>query len=170
MLSWRIQTEPGLPPNQAMIRCFLKESTIGRVRRLPASALEIQTSVPHGQQIEERNQIRVGQMNAAAGSRLADAHLVRRAVDVNVARVRIHVAAAVEAGFESFQPQNARGDFGVRQIPAATCGRRAGAPLKTVPAGPPPPIFSAMRCNPSGVQFEPSVCPMPKREVEQGNF
>src|ERR1035437_7416959 len=42
--------------------------------------------------------------------------------------------------------------------------------LKTVPAGSPPPIFSAMRCNPSGVQFEPSICPMPKREVEQRNF
>ena len=27
-----------------------------------------------------------------------------------------------------------------------------------------------MRCNPSGVQFEPSVCPMPKREVEQQSF
>jgi hypothetical protein len=42
--------------------------------------------------------------------------------------------------------------------------------LKTVPAMTPAPIFSAMRCNPSGVRFEPSVCPMPKREVEQGNF
>ena len=42
--------------------------------------------------------------------------------------------------------------------------------LKTFPAGSPVPIFSTMRCNPSGVQFEPSVCPMPKREVEQGNF
>ncbi len=41
--------------------------------------------------------------------------------------------------------------------------------LKTVPAGSPPPIFSAMQCSPSGVQFEPSICPMPKREVEQGN-
>src|SRR5579859_1749778 len=43
-------------------------------------------------------------------------------------------------------------------------GRR---PLKTVPAGQPPPIFSTTRCNPNGVPFEPSVCPMPKREVEQ---
>lgn len=39
--------------------------------------------------------------------------------------------------------------------------------LKTVPAGLPAPIFFAMRCNPSGVQFEPSFCPAPKREVEQ---
>src|SRR5690348_2955678 len=45
-------------------------------------------------------------------------------------------------------------------------GRR---PLKTVPAGQPPPIFSTIRCNPSGVQFEPSLCPMPNREVQQGN-
>ena len=40
----------------------------------------------------------------------------RRAVDVNVARVRIHVAAAIEAGFETFQPQDARGDFCVRKF------------------------------------------------------
>src|SRR5215469_1089437 len=43
-------------------------------------------------------------------------------------------------------------------------GRR---PLKTVPAGQPPPIFFAMRCNPNGVQFEPSTWPMPNPEVEQ---
>src|ERR1035437_5176210 len=42
--------------------------------------------------------------------------------------------------------------------------------LKTVPAGSPPPIFYAMRCSPSGVQFESSICPMPQREVEQTNF
>src|SRR6516165_8303135 len=42
--------------------------------------------------------------------------------------------------------------------------------LKTVPAGAPPPIFSATRCSPSGVQLEPSICPMPKRDVEQGYF
>ena len=57
-----------------------------------------------GQQIEERNQIRVGQMDAAAGSGFANARLICSAVDVDVALVRIHVAAAVEAGFESFQP------------------------------------------------------------------
>jgi hypothetical protein len=37
-----------------------------------------------GQQIEQWNQIRVGQVNAAAGSRSADARLVSRAVEVNV--------------------------------------------------------------------------------------
>src|SRR6516162_2851778 len=42
--------------------------------------------------------------------------------------------------------------------------------LKTVPAGSPPPIFSATRCKPSGVQLEPSTCPMPKRDVEHGYF
>src|SRR5450432_169611 len=42
--------------------------------------------------------------------------------------------------------------------------------LKMVPAGSPSPIFSAMQCNPSGVQLDPSICPMPKREVEQGYF
>ena len=42
--------------------------------------------------------------------------LVRRAVDVNVARVRIHVAATVESRLQPFQPHNARGDFGVRKF------------------------------------------------------
>lgn len=55
-------------------------------------------------------------MNAAAGSRFADARLVRRAVDVNVTLVGIHVPAAIESGFKPFQPQNARGDFGVGEF------------------------------------------------------
>ena len=55
-------------------------------------------------------------MDAAVRRGLADGFLIRRAVDVNVARVRIHVAAAIEAGFETFQPQDARGDLGVRQF------------------------------------------------------
>src|SRR5271156_179617 len=55
-------------------------------------------------------------MDAAVRSRFADGFLVRRAVDVDVARVRIHVAAAIEAGFETFEPQDARGDLGVRKF------------------------------------------------------
>jgi len=59
-------------------------------------------------------------MDAAARSRFANGFLVRRAVDVNVTRVRIHVGVAVEsfvqAGFKAFQPQNARGDLGVRKF------------------------------------------------------
>ena len=67
-------------------------------------------------------------MDAAVRCGLADGFLVHRAVDVNVACVRIYVDAAVEslvqAEFESFEPQDARGDFGVdRKSPAATCGR-----------------------------------------------
>ena len=59
-------------------------------------------------------------MDAAVRRGLADGFLVRRAVDVNVARVRIHVDTAiksfVQAGFETFEPQDARGDFGVRKF------------------------------------------------------
>ena len=59
-------------------------------------------------------------MNAAARSRFADGFLIRRAVDVNVARVRIHVDAAAESfvqtRLKTFQPQNARSDFGVRKF------------------------------------------------------
>lgn len=55
-------------------------------------------------------------MDATAGRWLADARLVRRAVNVNVASARIHIATAVEARFETFQPENAAGDFGVRKF------------------------------------------------------
>lgn len=54
-------------------------------------------------------------MNAAAGCGFADAQLVGSTVDVDVAGVRIHVTTTVEARFQSFQPENARGDFSVRQ-------------------------------------------------------
>ena len=53
-------------------------------------------------------------MDATARRGFANRRLVAGPVNVNVARVRIHVAATVEAGFESFQPENARGDFCVR--------------------------------------------------------
>src|SRR5471032_801044 len=59
-------------------------------------------------------------MDATVRRRLADGFLVRRAVDVNVTRVRIHVDAAIEsfvqARFETFEPQDARGDLGVRKF------------------------------------------------------
>jgi len=65
-------------------------------------------------------------MDAAARRGLANRRLVAGAVNVNVARMRIHVAAAVEAGFESFQPENARGDFGVRHpLPSVADGLAA---------------------------------------------
>ena len=55
-------------------------------------------------------------MDATVRRGPADGFLVRRAVNINVARARIHAAAAIEAGFESVQPQDARGDFGVREF------------------------------------------------------
>src|SRR5271154_585693 len=59
-------------------------------------------------------------MNAAVRRGLANGFLVRRAVDVNVACARIHVDVAIEslvqAGFETFEPQDARGDLGVRKF------------------------------------------------------
>ena len=67
-----------------------------------------------GQFVEKRNQIGVGQMDATARRGFANRRLVADAVEVNVAGMRIHVAATVEAGFESFQPQDAGGDFGFR--------------------------------------------------------
>ncbi len=124
---------------------------------------------PAWQQIKQRNQVRIRQMDATARSRFADGILVRRAVDVNVARVRIHVDAAVKSGSRPSSHKMrvvilASANSGCDVWPTAL---RA---LRTVPAGSPAPIFSAMRCNPNGVRFEPSVCPMPKREVEQGSF
>src|SRR6185437_16747185 len=68
------------------------------------------------QQIEERNQIRIRQVNAPAGTRFAYRGLVGGAVDVNIALVRIHIAAAIDAGFQAFEPQDARGDFGIGEF------------------------------------------------------
>ena len=52
-------------------------------------------------------------MNAALRSRFADGFLIAGAVDVNVARVRIHVRALIKTRLQTFEPQDARGDFGV---------------------------------------------------------
>ena len=42
---------------------------------------------------------------------------------INVPRMRIHIAATVEAGFEPFQPENARGDLRLRHpLPGVTDG------------------------------------------------
>jgi hypothetical protein len=65
------------------------------------------------QQIEERNNFGVGQMNAAAGSGPANAGLVGRAVNINVTRMRIHIATAIEARLQSIEPQDACGDLGI---------------------------------------------------------
>ena len=64
-----------------------------------------------GQFVEERNQIIRGEMNAAVRRRTAQRRFVASAVNVNVTIMRIYIAAAIEAGFKSFEPQNARGDF-----------------------------------------------------------
>jgi len=55
-------------------------------------------------------------VNTAVGSRFAGARLVRNSVDVNVTRVRIHIAALIQAWLKPFQPENARGDFGVGKL------------------------------------------------------
>ena len=46
-------------------------------------------------------------MDAAVGVRAPQRCFVAGAVDVNIARVRINVAAAVKARLQPFQPQNA---------------------------------------------------------------
>ena len=59
-------------------------------------------------------------MDAAVRCGPAEGFLIRRAVDVNVTRVRVYVDLAVEtlvdAGLKAFEPQNTRGDFGVREF------------------------------------------------------
>ena len=76
-----------------------------------------------GQSVKERDQITRRQVNAAARRRTADGRLVARAMNINVPRVRIHLAAAVEPGLKAFQPENARGDLGLRHpLPGVTDG------------------------------------------------
>lgn len=59
-------------------------------------------------------------MNTAVRSRLADGFLIARAVDVDVTGVRVHIGIAgesfVNARFKTFQPQDARRDFGIRKF------------------------------------------------------
>ena len=74
---------------------------------------EIQTSVPAGS--------RSNSGIKSASARWMQPHeagwpmdcLVAGAVDVNIAVVRIHIAAVIETRLQPFQPQDARGDFGV---------------------------------------------------------
>ena len=68
------------------------------------------------QQVEEQNQVRVSQMDAAVRIGPADAFLITRAVDVNVAVMRVHAAALVESRLQPREPQDARGDFGIRKF------------------------------------------------------
>ena len=63
------------------------------------------------QSLKERNQIVRSQVNAPPGCGTAECSFIAGAMDVNVTRVRVHVAAAIETGFEALQPQDARGDL-----------------------------------------------------------
>ena len=77
---------------------------------------EIQTSVPLGSKSKSGIKSASARwMQPCESGRPMD-FLIRRAVNVNVAVVRIHFAAAIEARFETFEPQNARGDFAVRKF------------------------------------------------------
>ena len=107
-------------------------------------------------------------MNAAARCGFADARSVRRAVDVNVAACESTLPPRLKPGSSPSSHKMrvvilASANSGCDVWPTAL------RDLKTVPAGASAPIFSTMRCNPSGVRFEPSACPMPKREVEHWN-
>ena len=62
------------------------------------------------QQVEEQNQVRVSQMDAAVRIGPADAFLITRAVDINVAIMGVHFAALVESRLQPFQPQDTRGN------------------------------------------------------------
>jgi hypothetical protein len=57
-------------------------------------------------------------MDATERGRRAEGLLIAEAVDVNVARVRVHIATAIEAFLQSFEPQDARGDGFQRQTVA----------------------------------------------------
>ena len=52
---------------------------------------------------------------------MADSRFIAGAVDVNITVMTVNVAAAIEAGLQSFQPENARGDGGVgHSLPCVT--------------------------------------------------
>ena len=66
-----------------------------------------------GQQIKQRDQIRVGQMNAALRGLAAKRLLIGRAVNIDISIVRIDITAAIEARLKPVQPQDAGRDLGV---------------------------------------------------------
>ena len=74
-------------------------------------------------------------MDAAVGGGATEAGLVSEAVDVDVAGEGVHVAAAVEAGVEAVEPQDARGDGlqrqAVAQVADGLAGFEDGARLRT---------------------------------------
>ena len=74
---------------------------------------------PFGHAIEQWDQIICRQMDAATGRGPADSGFVAGAVEVNVTCMRIDIAAAIEAGFQSVEPQNSRRDF--RERMSAPC-------------------------------------------------
>jgi hypothetical protein len=77
-------------------------------------ALSTSGADPHegadGEKIEQGQQIVTGQMDAAAGSRRTDRQFVACPMDVDVARVGIHVSTLIPTGIQSFQPEDAAGD------------------------------------------------------------
>ncbi len=104
------------------------------------------------------------------GRRPPNGRLIRRAVDVNITLMRIHIAPAVEARLKPLQPQYARGDFGVGPFRLRhVADDFARLKNRSPQVSPVPDLFPQSDASPMGCTANPChTCPMPNREVEQG--
>lgn len=66
-----------------------------------------------GDEIEQGDEVGGGEVDAAVGGGASETGFVGETVDVDVATEGVHVSAAVEAGFETFEPEDPVGDGGV---------------------------------------------------------
>ena len=76
-----------------------------------------------GHNIEERQQIRGGEVDAALRIRLAEVRFVAHAVDVNVTVVTVDCAALIKGWLKPAEPKNAIGDARVG-VAFAVCADR----------------------------------------------
>src|SRR5579862_2009804 len=93
-------------------RLFCTIPIVWRLSNRPALANPHQRSF--GKFVIKRQQVVGGQMDAAAGVGASESGFVAGAVDVDETLARIDVATAIEAGFQTFEPQDAVGDGGER--------------------------------------------------------
>lgn len=84
-----------------------------------------------GQSVEEADEMAGGQVDAPVGCGAAEGRFIREPVNIDIPGAGVDGAAAVEAGFESVEPENAMGDGGVGQAgpdePDGLAGTEGGA-------------------------------------------
>lgn len=95
-------------------------------------------------------------MDTTMRSGTAQRRLVAGAVNVNVAGVRIDLAAAIETRLQTFEPKNARGDGSQREALPGVAGKCA--------------LFEIRSNRPTAADFFRDAMESARRHVRAGNF